>query len=784
MKKRLLYTILLFAVTLPLCHAQNPILWGMADMGGAKDSGIIFNYNVITSTETNLYSFGSSTDGRYPYGSFIRATNGLLYGTTNEGGAYGNNYGNGGIILSYNTTTNTETDIHDFGNGKDAIRPGYGHLLQASNGLLYGLSEWGGLNDEGTLYSYNISTGKDTVLYNFNTGSIFGYEPTESLIQVNDSLLLGTTPYGGVNSVGIIFSYNILTGTLSDLYDFGNSTDGAYPSSLILGSDGLIYGVTTAGGTYGGSYGYGVIFSYDISTGKETVLHNFSGGTTDGFNAQAPPMQATDSLIYGTTASGGVNNSGIIFSYNIATGTETDLHDFGTGTDGKTPHGTLFQASDGLFYGMTMFGGTNNVGIIYNFNSSTGAEADIHDFGNGNDGQEPTGDLIEVDSVNIFATPVFPKICEGDSVVLAASGATTYTWTPSTALSATTGDSVVANPTVTTTYTITGATGGHKNTITVIVTVIPSPAIMVNTPLPFCKGDSAMLIAKGGTTYTWAPATGLSATTGDSVVANPTVTTVYTITGTSGSCISTLKDTVKIIITPPLIIKPQDTSICDGQSVTLNAQLSGSDYVWSPSLTLSSGTSDTVIATTTVTTVYTLTGMDSLGCSVSGIDTVTINHGPSKPTIAKQGDILTSSATQGNQWVRNDTVLLGATNQTYTAIIAGYYQVIAKNPVNGCSTESDSIMVEGINQLSAISNQLSIYPNPTSGEIIVNISSSVGEVKDWNLRITDVLGRAVYSKLSLNYNNDIDLSKLPNGVYFVTVINKMGEAAVPVVKQN
>jgi trimeric autotransporter adhesin len=237
---------------------------------------------------------------------------------------------------------------------------------------------------------------------------------------------------------------------------------------------------------------------------------------------------------------------------------------------------------------------------------------------------------------------------------------------------------------------------------------------------------------------------------------------------------------------PPLVIQPPSPQVCKGLDVKLNVPLSGSGYTWSPASTLSSSTADSVVATPTLTTTYTVTGTDSLGCLVIGSDTVTVNTGPSKPTISQSGNVLISSATQGNQWVRNDTVLTGATNQTYTITIAGYYQVIAKNPVNGCSTISDStlyLIPTGMAQLSINSNQLSIYPNPAGGEIFININSSVADVKDWNLQITDVLGRTLYTRQSLNYTNDIDLSNLPGGMYFITVINKTGRATMPVVKQ-
>ena len=125
------------------------------------------------------------------------------------------------------------------------------------------------------------------------------------------------------------------------------------------------------------------------------------------------------------------------------------------------------------------------------------------------------------------------------STVLTASGAGatgTYSWTPATGLSATTGVAVTANPVTTTVYTVTGKdVNGCQNTATVTVTVHNLPNITL-TPatVSICNGSSTVLTAGGAGatgTYSWTPATGLSATTGLTVTANPGTTTVYTVTG-------------------------------------------------------------------------------------------------------------------------------------------------------------------------------------------------------------------------------------------------------------
>jgi uncharacterized repeat protein (TIGR03803 family) len=138
MKNKILVILYILTNTI-LSNAQNPVLWGYADQGGQHSYGIILNYNITTGTETDKYDFaGSPGDGQFPLCALIKANNGLLYGLTQGGGAY-----NEGTIFSYNISTGAETDLHDFGSSTDGQGPPDA-LIQASDGLLYGMTQNGG----------------------------------------------------------------------------------------------------------------------------------------------------------------------------------------------------------------------------------------------------------------------------------------------------------------------------------------------------------------------------------------------------------------------------------------------------------------------------------------------------------------------------------------------------------------------------------------------------------------------------------------------------------------
>ncbi|MGP8217114.1 MAG: T9SS type A sorting domain-containing protein [Bacteroidia bacterium] len=162
-------------------------------------------------------------------------------------------------------------------------------------------------------------------------------------------------------------------------------------------------------------------------------------------------------------------------------------------------------------------------------------------------------------------------ICAGSSSTLTAGGATTYTWSPSTGLSATTGATVTASPGSTTTYTVTGTNTNGSNTATVTVTISVPSISATASPSSIFPGNSSILTAGGGTTYTWSPSTGLNATTGATVTATPASTTTYTVTGTT-SCgsntamvtvnVSSLAFTQQIISTNGTQAVPTSARIC------------------------------------------------------------------------------------------------------------------------------------------------------------------------------------------------------------------------------
>ena len=241
-------------------------------------------------------------------------------------------------------------------------------------------------------------------------------------------------------------------------------------------------------------------------------------------------------------------------------------------------------------------------------------------------------------SVTVNALPsasVSPQavtICAGQSVLLNASGGSTYSWSPATGLSSTTVADPTASPTASTIYTVlvTNA-AGCTSTAQTTVQVRATPVLTLSANTTICAGSSTTLSASGAQNYTWSPSTGLNNPRSATPIASPTTTTTYTVTGGNGNCSAT--GTVTVTVEPlPTPSAGPDRVLCSGQSVQLGrAPVAGLTYSWSPGTGLSSVSSPqptitlTNTGTASRTTTYTLTAVSATGCVGSSTVRVTVD---------------------------------------------------------------------------------------------------------------------------------------------------------------
>ncbi len=268
---------------------------------------------------------------------------------------------------------------------------------------------------------------------------------------------------------------------------------------------------------------------------------------------------------------------------------------------------------------------------------------------------------INVNNPFLTITPTSTVCSAVGSITLAVTntGTSTYTWSPQATLSCSVCPSPIATPTAAVTvYTVTGNTSGCIITNTVQVNLYTSPSLSVTaSPTVICAGQTSTLTATGtATSFSWSPSGSLTNTINPIVVANPTVTTVYTISETTVGCTATKTVSVTVNPSPTLTVTASPTVICAGQSSTLTAS-GGSTYTWSPSGSLSSTMGTTVTATPTLTTNYSVSGTNTNSCV--GTNTVNLIVNPI-PTISVSGTptVCTGSSTT--------LTASGATNYTWS----------------------------------------------------------------------------------------------------------------------
>jgi len=330
--------------------------YGTTSSGGTFDGGTVFKIDKH-GNETVLYNFTGATDGGYPESGLVIDPAGNLYGTTAEGGS------GTGVVFKLDRR-GQETVLYAFTDFTDG--PPRGTMVRDAAGNLYGITQLGGATSNGTVFKIDL-TGKETVLHAF-TGPD-GSEPFGNLVIDSAGNLYGMTMDGGASSncfagCGVVFKVDA-DGHESVLHSFSGPDGGNPEAGLVMDSAGNLYGATTGGG----ASKQGAVFKLD-KNGTETVLYSFTGAADGGAPIAAMALDGEGNL-YGTTDSGGTPcgfpGCGVVFKVD-KTGKETVLHAF-TGNDGDQPL-DMVRDSAGNLYGTTLEGGNQSCDIV--FTSSCG----------------------------------------------------------------------------------------------------------------------------------------------------------------------------------------------------------------------------------------------------------------------------------------------------------------------------------------------------------------------------------------------------------------------------
>jgi uncharacterized repeat protein (TIGR03803 family) len=300
-----------------LVLATDGNFYGVTYRGGANGHGAIFRITPVGDF-TTIYSFCSGcNDGVFPIGGLIQGRDGNLYGTSSMSGEY-----NGGTVFKV-TLSGVLTTIHAFCAEADCADGGVPEstLVQAVNGNFYGTTISGGINSVGTVYEVSPS-GQFTTLYKFCSlpNCTDGKYPFAGLIQATDGNLYGTTAEGGTYGPGTIFQITT-SGQLTTLHSFcsqPNCSDGANPGvGLVQASDGRLYGSADGGNTTFCAPSCGILYKISPPDNYEVIYNFCSTGSCDDGAFPSALMQGTDGVFYAAAAGGGEHNFGTVFGFSI-----------------------------------------------------------------------------------------------------------------------------------------------------------------------------------------------------------------------------------------------------------------------------------------------------------------------------------------------------------------------------------------------------------------------------------------------------------------------------------
>lgn len=246
---------------------------------------------------------------------------------------------------------------------------------------------------------------------NYQQLAFFG--PAQGLgINPQAGLILGTNgALYGISSAGTAIGFGALFGLRPDgsghevLRFLGSDTNvdkSVSIAGLAMGVDGTLFGTTQGGG----NFGVGSVFRVNPADRRFQALYSFGSVTNDGGNVVAAVAVGKDGALYGTAESGGANRSGVLFKLNAdGTGYQI-LHQFGaTATDGSSPVVPLVVGKDGALYGTTVNGGSSNefAGTVFKWNIDGSGYTVLHSFSFG-EGYNPRTALVQAADGLLYGT--------------------------------------------------------------------------------------------------------------------------------------------------------------------------------------------------------------------------------------------------------------------------------------------------------------------------------------------------------------------------------------------
>jgi gliding motility-associated-like protein len=501
--------------------------------------------------------------------------------------------------------------------------------------------------------------------------------------QTSGAYPITTGVYSNPNSGQFIHEFNpTLSSTIfSTEFGTGHGAPDIAPSAFLVDRCGNIY-ISGWGGTLGG---------YNIANSTTTglpVTPNAFQSTTDGMDFYFMVLQPGASALWYATYFGGDNGS-------------EEHVDGGTSRFDKS--GVIYQA---ICEGCAV-NPANNYQVNSDMPTTPNAWSTTNQSNNCNNALVKFSFDLQQAQASLSINPTSATGCVPFPVTFTnhSQNATQFVWNFGDGTSATT---LNASHTYTATGTYSVGLAATNtglcystDTILAVITVTAPPIVLVNTAT-VCAGATATLTASGTTTYSWS-----TANTSATITPTPSVTTQYTVTGsTSSYCANTA--TTSITVNPLPTVTVNSATICPGNSATLTAS-GAPTYSWN-----TSDTTSTIIKSPATATHYTVTGTDANSCKNKAVAVITISPLPfitiNTPTICIGNTAtLTANGASTYTWNTNDTTA----SITQSPPITTNYTVVGANAFGCMNAKTTTVTVNSLPIIQVNNDTICQFTNAT-----------------------------------------------------------------------
>jgi hypothetical protein len=370
-----------------------------------------------------------------------------------------------------------------------------------------------------------------------------------------------------------------------------------------------------------------------------------------------------------------------------------------------------------------------------------------------------------IDAINVTVAPELTvnlgndtTICTGNTVTLdAGNPGATYLWSTGE-----TTRTIIADHAGT--YSVSVDNGTCTGTASIKVDISSTLPVSLGSDATICTGSSITLDAGyPGAVYAWS-----TSATSQSIVVN--TAGVYGVTVNHNGCVG--EDEIEISLTdPPSAVNlGNDTTICFGDMVKLDAGNPGAQYLWS-----------TGAATQTIHAMSSgVYSVEVTGCGGTVYDEIYITMARLPvPVITQEGNVLISSTADTYQWYKNGILIPGATGKVYKPRGYGKYKVMVTSISTGCSGESNPYFFVPDGRIYLGDIRVKLSPNPGNG--LAKLIFSKLPPKPVRVTVYDRVGRRILFTTMINTVNDINLAAYAKGEYFVECILDDKRVIIPLI---